>query len=424
MVAIDKNVTMYAEIITIGDEILIGQVVDTNSAFLAMELNKLGIEVVQITSVPDSRLHIMQALDNAISRAQLVICTGGLGPTADDITKPALADYFGCKLVSNEAVLRHIQTLLEARGVIINKRNIRQAELPESCEVLHNSAGTAQGMWFRKNGCDIISLPGVPYEMKAIFYEELEMRFRERYTLPPILHHTLLTHGLPESKMADLIHDWETNLPSEIRLAYLPSPGILRLRLTGRTAGSIEELKIRLNQEVEKLTKLIYPFIFGSNDDRLETLVGGLLIGKNQTLSLAESCTGGTISAMITSIPGSSRYFKGGIVAYSNEIKTAELNVSPYTLMMNGAVSQAVVEQMADGIRRKFQTDYAVSVSGIAGPDGATDDKPVGTTWIAVASERRIIARVHNFGDERSRNIQKAAIAALFMLREEIMNCL
>lgn len=415
---------MQAEIITIGDELLIGQVVDTNSAFLGMELNKLGIRVIRITSVPDSRAEIIHALDDAIGRAQLVICTGGLGPTADDITKPAFAEYFGCTLKHNEEVLQHIRKLLGAKGVIINERNIRQAELPDQCEILHNSAGTAQGMWFTKNGCNVISLPGVPYEMKAIYYEELERRFRERFPLPPILHHTLLTHGLPESKMADIIQDWEKNLPGELKLAYLPSPGILRLRLTGYANGSIEDLRTKLNQETEHLKALIGPYIFGNNEDRLETVIGELLITKNQTVSFAESCTGGTISSMITSVPGSSRYFKGGIVAYSNEIKTSELNVSPYTLMMNGAVSQLVVEQMADGIRKKFQTDYAVSVSGISGPDGATDDKPVGTTWIAVASEKRIVARVHNFGDERSRNIQKAAIAALFMLREEIMNCL
>jgi nicotinamide-nucleotide amidase len=415
---------LNAELITIGDEILIGQVVDTNSAYLATELNKLGISVKQITSVADKRESIIKAFDDATLRAELIISTGGLGPTSDDITKPALADYFGSKLVTVPAVLEQIESLLASRGVVMNERNKKQAELPDNCEILHNSAGTAQGMWFKKEGRIFISLPGVPYEMKAIFREEIEPRLRQRFTLPTIRHTTVLTHGVPESEMAGIIHDWENGLPGNIKLAYLPSPGLLRLRLTGKTTGDAEALTVAMDAEVVKLKSIIGKHIFGYNDDKLEVIIGKLLKENNLSLSLAESCTGGMISLLITSVPGSSAYYKGGIVAYSNDVKTTDLNVSPYTLLMNGAVSQAVVEQMAEGVRNRYQSEFAIAVSGIAGPTGGTLEKPVGTTWIAVASKKRIVSRVHNFGEERGRNMQKAAIAALFMLREEIMDCL
>jgi len=415
---------LNSEIITIGDEILIGQVIDTNSAFLASELNKIGISVIQITSVPDISENIKASLDAASVRADLIICTGGLGPTSDDITKHTLAEYFNTRLVVNPYAIDSIRALLEARGVNVNERNLKQAELPEKCEVLHNSAGTAQGMWFIKDGKLYVSLPGVPYEMKAIWYEELEIRLKERFQLPPIQHLTILTHGVPESKMADMIHDWEAGLPANLRLAYLPSPGILRLRITGRPVGDAAQLKAQIDNEASKLRDMIGKHIFGYNDDRLEVVLGRHLKENKATLSTAESCTGGMISSMITSVPGSSEYYKGGVIAYSNEIKTSELSVSPYTLIMNGAVSQAVVEQMADGVRRRFNTDFSVAVSGIAGPDGGTEEKPVGTTWIAVATKKRIVSAVYNFGDNRDRNIQKASVAALFMLREEILGCL
>lgn len=418
------NNTMNAEIITIGDEILIGQVVDTNSAYLATELNKLGINVIQITSIPDKRESILKALEDAAARASLVITTGGLGPTSDDITKQTLAEYFGSKMIMVPAVLEQIRVLLESRGVSINERNRRQAELPDNCEILHNNAGTAQGMWFVKEGRDYIALPGVPFEMKAIFSGEIENRLKMRYTLPAIQHLTALTHGIAESVVADLIKEWESNLPATIKLAYLPSPGILRLRLTGGAAGDTPVQQSQLEAEMVKLKAIIGPAIFGFNDEKLEVIIGNLLNSNKLTVSVAESCTGGSIGSLITSIPGSSAYFQGGIIAYSNEVKTHELNVSPYTLIMNGAVSQPVVEQMADGVRTRFKTDFAIAVSGIAGPDGGSGEKPVGTTWIAIASKKRIVSRMHNFGENRARNIQKAVIAALFMLREEIMNCL
>lgn len=415
---------MDAEIITIGDEILIGQVIDTNSAFLATELNKLGISVVQISSVPDTREGITDALDAAKNRAGLIIITGGLGPTSDDITKPTLAEYFNTHLVENQAVIERIRSILAARGVKITERNRKMADLPAGCEILNNSAGTAQGMWFVKNEKHFISLPGVPFEMKAIYLEEIEHRLKERFSLPNIHHITLLTHGLPESMMANLIQDWEENLPPGFKLAYLPSPGILRLRLTGKSAGQKEELIMQMEVEKGKLEDIIRKHIFGYGDDTLEKLIGKSLREKKMTLALAESCTGGTLSSMITSVAGASAYYRGGIISYDNEIKTAELNVSPYTLMMNGAVSQAVVEQMAEGVRVRYKSDFAVAVSGIAGPDGGSPEKPVGTTWIAVASKNRIISSLHNFADERGRNIQKAAITGLFMLWNEVKDCL
>jgi nicotinamide-nucleotide amidase len=413
---------MNAEIITIGDEILIGQVVDTNSAFLATELNKIGISVSRITSISDNHDEIINILDEATRRTEIVITTGGLGPTSDDITKHTLAEYFNTRLVPYPKVMLHIKTLLSARGVSLNSLNIEQAELPENCELLHNSSGTAQGMWFTKGNANVISLPGVPYEMKGIYMEELEPRLRKRFPLPSIHHITLLTHGLPESQMARVIHDWEVNLPGNLKLAYLPSPGILRLRITGRSPGDRLALINQMEETVKPLEVLIGDQIFGYNDDRLENITGRLLKEKQLTLSLAESCTGGLVSNLITSVPGASDYYKGGIVAYSNDIKSDELMVTSEALSSHGAVSREVVEQMARNIRLKFKTTFSIAVSGIAGPTGGTDTKPVGTTWIAVASDKKISSNVYNFGEERLRNMQKAAIAALFMLRKEIMS--
>jgi len=417
------RIQLKAEIITIGDEILIGQVVDTNSAWLATELNKLGVEVVQITSVSDNRNAIIEGIDRAIERAGLVITTGGLGPTSDDITKTTLAEYFDTQLILNQQVAGTISTMLALRGVVMNERNLKQAELPEACEILPNSAGTAQGMWFSKNGSHLVSLPGVPFEMKTIFSDELKPRILDRFHLPFIRHITLLTHGGAESEIAIQIREWEEDLPKTIRLAYLPSPGLLRLRLSGRTEGNVQELEQLMEKEKQKLETLLRDYVFGYNDDKLEEIVGRLLAEKGQTLSLAESCTGGYIASLIASVPGCSAYFNGGVIAYSNESKSRELDVSPYTLMINGSVSQPVAEQMAHGCRMRFQTDFALAVTGIAGPSGGTEEKPVGTTWIAVADKHMTYSKSFRFGDNRGRNIQKSAMAALFMLRKTIMNC-
>ncbi len=411
---------MEAEIITIGDELLIGQVVDTNSAFIATELNKAGINVYQITSIPDKKDRILNALEEAKNRVNLVLLTGGLGPTNDDITKYTLAGYFNSKLVRNEEVVTNIKNILEKRDVLLIERNLEQADLPDNCEIIFNHIGSAAGMWFIKDNVQFISMPGVPFEMKEMLVNQIIPELVKRNKLPVILHKTILTHGLAESVMAEKIKDWESNLPSNIRLAFLPSPGILRLRLSGSSENR-DQLNKELNNQIEYLQKLLPENIFGYDDDKLEEIIGKLLKKKHQTLSAAESCTGGNVSRLITSVPGASEYFKGSVVAYSNEIKQSILKVSEETLMDYGAVSQQTVKEMAEGIRQLYHTDYAFAVSGIAGPGGGSPEKPVGTVWIAIASEKETITRLFHFGDNRERNILRATITTLNLLREELL---
>jgi len=411
---------MLAEIITIGDEILIGQVVDTNSAFLAAELNKVGIRIGQITSISDQRNPILTALDEAAKRAGLVVITGGLGPTSDDITKQTLADYFHTKLALKKEVLDHIRTLLAARGVEVNDRNIRQAELPESCRLLHNASGTAQGMWFEKKGTVFISLPGVPYEMESIMKDYALPQIKEFFHLPPLRHITVLTHGLAESAMAMKIEPWEKALPASVRLAYLPSPGILRLRLSCFDPEQKNGPEL-VTEELAKLRRLISEYIFGYDNDTIEEVTGRLLREKKRTLAVAESCTGGKIASLITSVPGCSDYFLGSVTAYSNTSKCAILGVNQASIQSHGAVSQAVVEEMARGARERFDADISIATTGIAGPSGGSVDKPVGTTWIAVATDHIVRSEKFSLGEHRGRNISKAAVAALFMLRKELM---
>ncbi len=413
---------MYADIITIGDEILIGQVVDTNSAFLASELNFNGIQVRMIHTVADSAEDIINTLDNSIQNSDIVILTGGLGPTNDDITKETLAAYFGSKLVIHEQSLENIRSILSARGVRISERNIKQAEVPDHCEVLINRNGSAPGMVFRKDGKIIVSLPGVPYEMKSLMKEELIPLLYKEYSLPFRLNKTILTVGGAESTMADTLKDWETKLPSDVKLAYLPGTGILRLRLSvaGTDKKTAQDL---LDRKVGELTNLIPDKnIFGFDTDTLASVAGRLLLDKHASLSVAESCTGGNIAHMITSIPGSSAYFKGSVTAYANEIKMKILGVNEKDILTHGAVSREVVEQMAQGIKAKYGTEYSMATSGIAGPDGGTEDKPVGTTWIAVASPDKIISRKYLLGEHRERNITKASLFALNMLRNSLLS--
>ncbi|MBN2480101.1 MAG: competence/damage-inducible protein A [Bacteroidales bacterium] len=410
---------MKAELISIGDEILIGQVVNTNAAFLAEELNKLGIAVVRITTIADKAENIPAVLEEASTRAELVLTTGGLGPTSDDVTKYCLAEYFNSRVSLNPEVLERIKVFIHARGGIVNDKNAGQAMLPDNCEVLPNRSGTAQGMWFSKDNITYVALPGVPYEMKEIFQNELAPRLRRRFILPVIHHETVLTSGISESAMAKLIEEWEARLPSNISLAYLPSPGILRLRLSG-TDNKPDRLLEEMRTELKKLEAVIGPYIFGYNEDRLEEITGNMLRKKGLTLSLAESCTGGKIGELITSVPGASDYFKGGIIAYSNEIKSDQLGVSPATIETYGAVSREVVHEMAAGALIRLKSDYSVAVTGVAGPAGGTDRKPVGTTWIAIAAGDKITSKVYHFGEHRGRNIQKAAITALFMLKKEL----
>lgn len=412
---------MKAELITIGDEILIGQVINTNAAFLAEELDKLGIHVIRITAISDNAGDIRSALKEAATRADLVITTGGLGPTRDDVTKHSLAEYFESKLVLCQEALDSIKAFLQARGATINDKNISQAMLPDNCEMLPNPAGTAQGMLFCKDNVTYCALPGVPYEMKEIFQNELAPRIRQRFALPVIHHETILTTGMAESAMAQLIEDWESKLPSHIRLAYLPSPGILRLRLTG-TGSNKDKLVDEMHHEQKKLEAIIKPNIFGYNNDRLEEITGNLLLKKGLSLAIAESCTGGKISELITSVPGASQYYKGSITAYSNDIKTTQLGVSPGTIKKYGAVSRETAHEMASGVLKRFNSDISIAVTGIAGPGGGTEKKPVGTTWIAVASRNKITSQIYHFGEHRGRNIQRASVTALFMLKTAIEN--
>jgi len=411
---------ILAEIITIGDEILIGQVIDTNSAWMAEQLNLTGIRVNRITSISDTQEEIINALTEASQRADIVLMTGGLGPTNDDITKKTLAGYFNSTLVFNEETFENISRLFEKRGFRMNEANRLQACIPACCRPVTNPEGTAPGMWFEENGKIFISMPGVPFEMKAIMAGSVLPELKKRFNRDAIIHKTVLTQGVGESWIAEKIAGWEAQLPSFIKLAYLPQPGLVRLRLTA-TGSDIAVLKEQVDLEINKLLAIIPDIIFGYDAEKLEEIVGKLLVKSGKTLSIAESCTGGYISHLITSVPGSSAYFKGSVISYSNEIKLNELGVDSFLIDRYGAVSEEVVKAMADGIRYKYHTDYAIAVTGIAGPDGGTPEKPVGTVWIAVASEKNLITRVFQMGEHRMRNIHKSALSALNMLRKEMI---
>jgi len=408
---------MNAQIITIGEELLIGQTIDTNSAWIAEELNLLGIKVTKITSISDKKEQIIETLDINIKESNLVIITGGLGPTNDDITKQTLAKYFDSELVLNSDVLDDVKRVIGARGANMLELNINQAMVPDKCKVLRNPKGTAAGMWFEKNNCVIISLPGVPFEMKAILSQVGFPQIRLKFETPFILHKSVHTTGIPESQLADILKDWEANLSKRINLAYLPSPGDIKLRLdiSGENEAELHEI---LNTEIEKLNHLIPEAIFGYDNDTIESVVGKELLLNGLTISTAESCTGGRMATMLTSISGSSRYFKGSVVAYSNEVKHELLDVNATDLEQFGAVSEQVARQMAEGVMRKLKTDIGIATTGIAGPTGGSEDKPVGTIWIAVASKKQTFAIKKVFGNSRLRNIQNSSAFALNFLRK------
>jgi nicotinamide-nucleotide amidase len=406
------------EIITIGDEILIGQIVDTNSAWMATELNKAGFELAQITSVHDETEHIVESLNMALKRADVILFTGGIGPTNDDITKQTLCAYFGSKLVFNESVLENINRLFLTRpNFVMNDLTRAQAMVPENCTVIQNPVGTAPVTWFEKDGKVIVSMPGVPYEMKNAMDSEIIPRLKAHFNTPVILHKTVQVYGYPESTLALKIADWENELPENIRLAYLPNSGIIKLRLSG-LSDDILGLEFSMNQQVDKLSQLLGNAIVATEDIPIEQLVGNILTGQGKMVATAESCTGGNIARSFTAIPGSSRFFKGSLVAYSNDLKTDILQVSKADLDINGAVSRQVVEQMAQGARKLLKSDVAIATSGIAGPTGGTKDKPVGTVWIAVCSEDSMISREFHFGSLRDQNILRATQASLLMLKE------
>ncbi|HPD95852.1 MAG TPA: competence/damage-inducible protein A [Tenuifilaceae bacterium] len=407
---------MNAAILTIGQEILIGQIVDTNSAWISQQLNGLGIDVKQILSIPDESEVIYSSINQLLNTHDIVITTGGLGPTSDDITKPVLCKLFNCGLVSHGPTLNHIKEIFTKRGLPVTELNIHQADVPESCDVLMNSAGTAPGMWFKRNNSVLISLPGVPFEMKRIFKEHIMQRLAGLDGRKVILHRTILTFGLPESFLAEKISDWERDLPQNISLAYLPNHGIIRLRLSC-TGKNNEEVESLVKHQIEKLSLIIPDNIYGFDDDTLEQVVGKLLKETQSTLSVAESCTGGTVAQLITSIPGASQYFRGGVIAYSNMLKMNLLSVDKDAIEKHGVVSKEVVEEMAINSCRIMDSDYAIAISGIAGPDGGTSEKPVGTVWIAVAKHEKCVAKRFNFSDSREVNIARSAYNALNMLR-------
>lgn len=416
---------VQVEIITIGDEILIGQIVDTNSAFMAQLLNLNGISVKQISSVSDSREHIVKALDEAKERADIILITGGLGPTKDDITKKTLCEYFNTTMRFDEMAYQDVVAIFASFKKEVTPINRKQAEVPAICEVLRNRQGTAPGMWFDVDNKVFVSMPGVPFEMKALMTEQVVPKLKSRFKFPEIYHKTVLTQGIGESSLSELISDWEDQLANvNMKLAYLPSPGLVRLRLS--TFGSDhEQLKEEVEKQINALKQIAGKYIYGyetygEEKKTMEQLVAELLRSSKKTVSTAESCTGGYISHLLTSIPGSSAYYIGSIVSYAYEIKENELQISKDILKKNGAVSQIVVEQMAQAIRQKYKTDYAISTSGIAGPTGGTEEKPVGTVWIAVATPETVISTKFLFGNNRERTIQKAAHAALNMLKQEL----
>ena len=403
------------EIITIGDELLIGQVIDTNSPWMAQELNKIGLKVRYITTVSDREQEILDALSLASNRVGIILITGGLGPTKDDITKFTLCKYFNTSLRFDNPSYENLQKIFGARGREVTDLNKKQAEVPASCFALLNDFGTAPGMLFNENNRIYISMPGVPYEMKGIMRNHVLPRLKIEHDLPPVLHETILTQGIGESFLSELIAPWEDNLPAHIRLAYLPSAGVLRLRLS--TSG-FEETKLKkdLNDEIMKLEKLAGEYIFGKGDDSLEKLIGVELRTRKLTLSTAESCTGGYIAHRITSVPGSSDYYIGSVVAYDNDIKTSCLGIDPDLLERHGAVSEEVVLAMAAGIKKQFNTDFAIATSGIAGPSGATADKPLGTVWIAINGPTSIFSKKYLLGRERFAVIQNTCLHSFHQL--------
>ncbi len=415
---------MKAEVITIGDEILLGQTIDTNSAWMGEQLSLIGIDLVRVTTIKDTREDIIHTLDEVFKRTKLVLMTGGLGPTKDDITKETLAEYFGTTLERNQGILDAITSYFTAKGLEMLESNKKQADLPKDADILKNTRGTAMGMWFEKDGHSLLSMPGVPYEMKGIMRDYGFDKIRATYPTKTILHKTVLTQGIGESFLAEIISDWENRLRGEgYGLAYLPSPGLVRLRLTAHADnGNQDETEARLMNYVEELEQRIPEYSFGRDRDTVAMSIQRLFQERKITLAAAESCTGGLIAHEITSLPGSSGHFMGSMVTYSNEAKKEVLGVKDESLKEHGAVSKKVVEEMANGVRKKLNADYGIATSGIAGPDGGTPEKPVGTVWVAISGPQKTISKVLNLGRSRERNIRISTLTVLNWLRREIIS--
>lgn len=413
-----KNV--YAEVITIGDEILYGQTLDTNTQWIGQKLNEIGIRIKRKISIGDQKQEILNALQEAQDRADIVLITGGLGPTKDDITKHTLAEYFGTTLVRNEEALAHITALFESRGRQITPTNEKQADLPAICTMVQNSMGTAPAMWFERDQTIFVSMPGVPYEMKCIMEEEILPRLKSHFMLPVIVHQMIQTVGIGESWLSDMIAEWEDQLPEHIKLAYLPSFGKVKLRLTG--LGEDQQLlRAQVDEQVAKVLPLIRKYVFGLGDISLEEAIAKLLMEAGKTVALAESCSGGFVAHSLTSMAGSSAYFQGALVPYHNILKKEVLGVSGQTLKDHGAVSQKTVTEMAANVRKLLKADYGLATSGIAGPGGATPEKPVGTIWIAVADEQTVRSHKLQLSKDRMLNIQLTEVALLNLLRKMVL---
>lgn len=408
---------MKTEIISIGDEILIGQTVNTNATWMGQELAKIGIKNNRTTTISDSESEILEALKLGESRSDLILITGGLGPTKDDITKKVLCDYFNTELELNQEVLTDIQAYFKLRNKPFLESNNLQAMLPKACTVLRNHVGTASGMWFERNGKVFVSMPGVPYEMKHLMETGVFPKVKEQFGINELAHRTVLTHGLGESFLAEIIEDWENRVRAEgLDMAYLPSPGLVKLRIT-----STEGNQQIVDKYCEELYPLIPEYIFGKGIITMQETLANLLKERNATISLAESCTGGFASHLLTAIPGSSSFYEGSIICYSYDIKEKELNVPKDLLLKKGAVSEEVVEILSEEIRKKYNTNYSIAISGIAGPTGGTDDKPVGTVWISARSKNKVVSKKFSFGNNRERNISQSALASFNLLRKLIL---
>lgn len=411
---------MKATIITIGDEILIGQIVDTNTVSIARHLNNLGIQIAEKCSIGDSREAIVETLDRVVRTSQVVVITGGLGPTKDDITKHTLAQYFDSELEYNAQEGEHVRQLLERRGVPFTELNRCQAMLPKCCTVLHNAHGTAPGMWFdTKEGGVVVSLPGVPFEMEHLLEDEVLPRLKSRFALNQIVHRTLITRGIPESILAERIASWEDALPEYLHLAYLPAPNVVRLRLSAYDVDGAEAEREIANQ-FKLLEAIIGDNIVGFEGASVEQLIHEIFTQQGWKLAVAESCTGGTIASKFTAMAGASQYFMAGVVSYSNEAKRDIIGVNMADIETYGAVSEQVARQMAEGVRRVAGADYAIATTGIAGPGGGSEAKPVGTVWMAVATPEGTSAVLRNCGTDRSQIISRASAYAIEMLYEQI----